>query len=88
MEARHQQLEAIERAIEQYARGVSGPVEAIKNDNSGTSAGPNPSDDGEGPGETSNTGVKAGNRSPQKKTDFENFKDNAKKASKKLAKNC
>jgi len=65
----------------------SGPVEAIKNDNSGTSAGPNPSDDGEGPGETSNTGVKSGNRSPQKKTDFENFKDNAKKASAKLAKN-
>lgn len=65
----------------------SGPVESIKNDNSGTSTGPNPSDDGEGPGETSNTAVKSGNREPQKKTDFENFKDNAKKASKKLAKN-
>ena len=65
----------------------SGAVEAIKNDNSGTSTGPNPSDDGEGPGETSNTAVKSGNREPQKKTDFENFKDNAKKASKKLAKN-
>jgi hypothetical protein len=71
--------------LQTYSGG--GPVEAIKNDNSGTSAGPNPSDDGEGPGETSNTGVKAGNRSPKKKTDFENFKDNSKKASKKLAKN-
>lgn len=71
--------------LETYSN--SGPVEAIKNDNSGTSKGSNPSDDGEGPGETSNTAVKSGNRSSQKKTDFENFKDNAKKASKKLAKN-
>jgi hypothetical protein len=63
------------------------PVEAIKNNNSGTSTGQNPSDDGEGPGETSNTASKSGNRSPKNKTDFENFKDNAKKASKKLAKN-
>lgn len=71
--------------LETYSN--SGPVEAIKNDNSGTSAGTNPSDDGEGPNETSNTASKSGNRSSQKKTDFENFKDNAKKASKKLAKN-
>jgi hypothetical protein len=71
--------------LETYSN--AGPVEAIKNDNSGTSTGQNPSDDGEGPGETSNTASKSGNRSPQKKTDFENFKDNAKKASKKLAKN-
>ena len=71
--------------LETYSN--SGPVEAIKNNNSGTSKGTNPSDDGEGPGETSNTAVKSGNRSPQEKTDFQKFKDNAKKASAKLAKN-
>jgi len=71
--------------LESYSK--TGAVEAIKNANSGTSAGKNPSDDGEGPNETSNTASKSGNRSPKEKTDFENFKDNAKKASKKLAKN-
>ena len=71
--------------LESYSK--SGPPEAIKNANNGTSKGPNPSDDGEGPNETSNTASKSGNRYLQKKTDFENFKDNAKKASKKLAKN-
>jgi hypothetical protein len=65
----------------------SGPIESIKNDNTGTSKGANPSDDGEGPNEKSNTAVKSGNRSPQKKTDFQNFIDNSKKASAKLAKN-
>ena len=71
--------------LESYSK--SGPPESIKNDNSGTSKGTNPSDDGEGPNETSNTAVKSGNRSPQEKTNFEKFKDNAKVANKKLAKN-
>jgi hypothetical protein len=71
--------------LETYSN--TGPVEANKNANSSTSKGPNASDDGEGPGETSNTASKSENRKPKEKTDFQKFKDNAKKASKKLAKN-
>ena len=51
------------------------------------SSGTNPSDGGEGPGETSNTSVKSGSRETEKKSGFETFIDNSKKASKKLAKN-
>lgn len=69
--------------LESY--GVSN--ETIKNNNSQDDNGVNPSDDGSGPNETSNTGVKPGSKKPQKKTDFQNFIDNSKKASAKLAKN-
>jgi hypothetical protein len=68
--------------LESY--GVSN--ETIKNNNSGGQNGVNPSDGGSGPNETSNTAVKAGARTPEKKSDFQTFIDNSKKNSAKLAK--
>jgi len=76
--------------------GVKAPIvlesygstsDTIKNNNSGTSAGVNPSDGGSGPNETSNTADKSANRTEPKKSDFQKFIDNSKKASAKLAKN-
>jgi len=50
-------------------------------------SGANATDGGAGPNDTSNTAPKDNSRTPQKKTDFQNFIDNSKKASIKLAKN-